>query len=88
MDPGGAAFSTATAVGLHLARNPLTLVSPQLQIGTVWQDKHVINTLEGELIGPAWSSWKRVESHGLATSWEDFARIAKGAGLSAAAAAT
>jgi hypothetical protein len=88
MNPGGAAFSTATAVALHLGRNPLALVSSQLQVGTVWQDKHVINTLDGQLFGPAWSSWKLVQPQGLATSWDEFRRITTAAGLSATAAAT
>ena len=86
--PGGTAVSVATTVGLELARTPVPFVSSQLQVGIVRLGRHDIHTLEGQLHGPAWSSWKLVESRGLATSWDEFQGLASGAGFRAASATT
>jgi hypothetical protein len=86
--PGGAAFSIAATVGLELARTPVPFVSSQLQVGIVRLGRHDIHTLDGQLYGPAWSSWTLIESRGLATCWAEFEALANGAGFRAASAAT
>ena len=85
---GGTAFSVAGDVARGLAENPIAAVSGQLQVGTVWPDRHDIRTLRGEQHGPAWSSWTLVEPQGLATSWDEFQRLCQAADLEAAVART
>lgn len=87
-NPGGAAFSVATVVGLELARWPVPFVSSQLQVGTAWMGRHDIKTVEGQLHGVAWSTWKLVEPLGLAKTWAEFQDVAARAGLRATSAVT
>jgi hypothetical protein len=87
-NPGGTAFSIATSVALDLTKSPIPFVSSRLQVGTVWQGRHETKTLEGAFHGPAWSSWKLVENHGLATTWNDFQAIAGKSGFRASGAVT
>jgi hypothetical protein len=86
-NPGGMASTLASAVAGHLARNPETTVSPQLQVGTAWRGRHDLRTLKGEFYG-AWTSWALVSPTGLAGTWDEFVQIAGDAGLSATAAVT
>lgn len=88
MNPGGTATSVAMFVAMELAKNPLAKVSGQLQVGTVWQDRYEIKTLDGRQHGAAWSSWQLVKPDGLATSWNEFQQLAEANGLQASAAAT
>jgi hypothetical protein len=87
-NPGGGAAAVAYTVVRGLRENPIASVSPTVQVGRVWRDKHEIQALNTQFFSGGWSNWALAPSIGLATSWNDFRARAEQFGLTASAAAT
>lgn len=87
MNRGGVAFTVGMIASMDSRKSPMNSVSSVFQVGTVWVGEHLIQTVDGGDVGGAWSKWSRLESQGLASSWEEFQEKARGVGLSPSAAA-
>ena len=87
-NPGGGASMIASSVIAGLKRNPKSDVGGQIQIGCAFSNRFDIRTLDVNQVSERWRSEQRVESTGLARTWEEFKAVADANDLTANAAAT